>query len=176
MKTFSVIVLLAFIFGALIATTSQAHDKGKQESHATSAVKVGSTKDVAVINPGEFQWKKMDALPLRPEPGAFGVTVLGDPNKNGDYAKFVRWPAKFTVPSHWHTNDVYVVMIKGSMVIKRQGKADVAINEGGFFYLPAKLKYVATCDNECSFLVWGSKAFDIFYANPSDDPRKQAKK
>jgi hypothetical protein len=122
-----------------------------------------------------LKWKKMDAFPLQPAPGALGVTVLGDPGKDGDYAKFMKCPAHFAFPMHWYTNDVYVAMIRGSMSIRREGKSDAVIKEGGFFYLPSKLKSIAACDSDCRFLVWGSKVFDIFYVSQSDDPYKETK-
>jgi hypothetical protein len=57
-----------------------------------------------VINPAQLAWKPKDALP----PGAHGALVRGDPH-TGPYAFFGRFPARFTVPMHWHTNDVAVV-------------------------------------------------------------------
>jgi hypothetical protein len=74
-----------------------------------------------------LKWKKMDALPPQPAPGALSVTVLGDPGKDGDYAKFVKWPAHFTVSMLRHANDVYAAMIKGTMSIRCQGKSDAVI-------------------------------------------------
>ena len=75
---------------------------------------------------------------------------------------------------HWHTNAVLVVMTKNSMVITPEGAAPREIKEGGFFSLPAKMKYVAQCAQECVFLAWGDKPFDILYENPNDDPRNSA--
>jgi hypothetical protein len=49
------------------------------------------------------------------------------------------------------------------------------IEEGGYFFLPGAMRYVARCAAKCTFLAWGEKPFDILYANPKDDPRlKQA--
>jgi hypothetical protein len=64
-----------------------------------------------VVNPAQLAWKPKDALP----PGAHGAVVRGDPNQ-GPYAFFGRFPAKFTVPMHWHSEDVAVVMTQGTMV------------------------------------------------------------
>ncbi len=119
-----------------------------------------------VVNPSEFEWKPKEALP----PGASSTTVHGDPAE-GEYAFIARFPAGFTVPTHWHTNDVAVVLMKGSMTIRRDGRRDVAIREGGFLYLPGGMRYVAHTPAECVFLAYGSNPFDIFYANAEDDPR-----
>jgi len=117
---------------------------------------------------GALQWKPKEALP----PGAFASVVRGDPAK-GDYDFIARFPAHYTVPEHWHTHEVWVVMLKGSMTIARKGEKDVTIGESGFFSLPAAMHYVARCEGECSFLVHGNQPFDIFYADDKDDPRKK---
>ncbi len=116
----------------------------------------------------ELHWKPKDALP----PGAFGAAMRGDPAK-GDYDFVGKFPAKYTVPRHLHSNDVIVVMLKGAMVIGRQGKSDVPIAEHGLFVRPARLAYTAHCEAECVFLVHGDKPFDIIYSDPKDDPRKK---
>jgi hypothetical protein len=119
-----------------------------------------------VLNPGDLHWKPKDALP----PGAFGATLRGDPHA-GDYDFVGKFPAKYTVPLHYHSNDCYVVMLKSAMVISRPGQADVEIAEGGYFSLPARMQYTAHCEAECTFLVQGEKPFDIIYADQRDDPR-----
>jgi hypothetical protein len=121
-----------------------------------------------VSNPSSFQWKPKDTLP----PGAFATLVFGDTHV-GNYDFFGKFPAKYTVPMHWHTNDVMVVMMQGSMVIAREKMPDVEIKQGGFFMLPGGMKYTAHCEEECIFLAHGPKAFDIFYQNPKDDPRNK---
>jgi hypothetical protein len=122
-----------------------------------------------VMNPADLHWKVKDTLPQKPSP-AHSAVAWGDPAK-GAFAFFGKFPSGFTVPMHWHTNEVLVVMMKNSMVITPEGEAPREIKEGGFFSLPAKMKYVAQCAQECVFLAWGDKSFDIFYKNPKDDPR-----
>ena len=122
------------------------------------------------MNPADFHWKVKDTLPQKPSPAQAAV-VWGDPLK-GAYAFFGKFPAGFTVPMHWHTNEVLVVMTKNSMVITPEAGTPQEITEGGFFSLPAKMKYIAHCAQECVFLAWGDKPFDIFYQDPKDDPRK----
>lgn len=122
-----------------------------------------------VKNPGDRKWIRKDSLPQLPSP-AHSATVWGDP-ANGAYAFIGRFPAGFTVPAHWHTNEVLVMMTRNGMVITPEGGKAVEIMEGGFFSLPAGMKYVAHCARECEFLAWGDKAFDIFYGNSHDDPR-----
>ena len=128
-----------------------------------------ATQSLVVKNPADLQWKLKEALPQTPSP-AHAAVAWGDP-ATGAYAFFGKFPAGFTVPMHWHTNAVLVVMTKNSMVITPEGGVPREIQEGGFFSLPARMKYVAQCAQECVFLAWGDKPFDILYENLSDDPR-----
>ena len=139
---------------------------------AAGADTLAGKQQWVTLNPADLHWKLKDTLPQKPSP-AHAAVVWGDPPK-GAYAFFGKFPAGFTVPLHWHTNEVLVVMAKNSMVITPDGGAPREIIEGGFFSLPAGMKYVARCAQECVFLAWGDKPFDIFYANPQDDPRKSS--
>jgi hypothetical protein len=123
---------------------------------------------MVVLNPDQLNWQPKKTLP----PGANAAVAYGDPS-TGSYDFYGKFPAKYTVPMHWHTYDCNVVMIKGSMTIKRDNTPDKKIEQGGFFMLPGMMKYVAYCPKECIFLVHGEKPFDIFYADPKDDPRSK---
>jgi hypothetical protein len=125
-----------------------------------------SMDSMTVKNLSQLQWQPKKALP----PGAFSAAVYGDPAK-GNYDFYAKFPANFTVPMHWHSYDCTVIILKGSMTIKRDGLPDRKIEQYGFFTLPGKMKYVAYCSQECLFLAHGIQPFDIFYQNPKDDPR-----
>jgi len=133
-----------------------------------AAADVAKTDPMLVVNATDFHWKPKDALP----PGATGAVLRGDPAK-GAYDFVAKFPDKFTVPMHSHTNEMTVVMLEGTMVIGRAKMPDVSIEKTGLFVLPAKMAYTAHCEAACMFLVHGQKPFDIIYANPSDDPRKK---
>lgn len=123
---------------------------------------------MTVVQTAERHWKPKPALP----PGAFGANLWGDP-ATGPYGFVGKFPLNFRVPLHSHTNDVRVVMLKGNMVISYPGEPDVEIAEGGYFLLPAKRAYVATCAKGCEFLAFDQLPFDIIYADPKDDPRNR---
>jgi hypothetical protein len=130
-----------------------------------------AAEPLVAVNPADAHWKPKEALP----PGAFGATLRGDPTK-GDYDFIGKFPAKYTVPMHWHTSECVVVMRRGAMTIGRAGEKDQTIAEGGLFVLSAKLAYTAHCEAECEFLVHGTAPFDIIYSKPEDDPRKKSPK
>lgn len=124
--------------------------------------------DMIAKNISQLEWHPKPALP----PGAESAVVYGDPTK-GHFDFYGKFPAKYTVPMHWHSNDCNVIIIKGSMIIKRDNTPDITVEQGGFFTLPAKMKYVAYTPKECIFLVHGEEPFDITYVNPKDDPRNK---
>jgi len=126
-----------------------------------------SKAEMIVANPDSLHWKAKEALPK----GAFGAVVHGDPAK-GDYDFIARFPAHYTVPEHFHTNEMFVTMLKGSMTLARAGQPAVTVLEGGFFSLPAGMRYVARCEKECTFQVHGAQPFDLLYVDEKDDPRK----
>ena len=139
---------------------------------ALAAVAHAGADPMPVANPANLEWHPKPALP----PGAHGAVVHGDPAK-GEYGFFGRFPERYLVPKHFHTNDVQVAMMKGSMVIGgREGLPDVEIQQGGYFFLPAKMAYTAQCEKGCTFLAYGAQPFDIIYSDAKDDPRlaKQA--
>ncbi|MDV3278092.1 MAG: hypothetical protein LYZ69_06455 [Nitrososphaerales archaeon] len=119
-------------------------------------------------NPRDFHWKPKETLP----PGAHSFNVFGNPPE-GNYAFFGKFPAKYAVPMHWHTNDVWVAIIEGSMIIRRTGWQEVRIGRGGFFFLPRKMQYIVDCPEECVFLAYGYEPFDIHYLDENDDPRNR---
>lgn len=153
--TTRVVLLLSVLLLAIGATPVAAGDSGQ-------------TDPMLVVNSTDFHWKPKDALP----PGATGAVLRGDPAK-GAYDFVAKFPDKFTVPMHSHTNEMTVVMLEGTMVIGRPKKPDVSIAKDGLFVLPAKMAYTAHCETACTFLVHGQKPFDIIYTNASDDPRKK---
>ena len=121
---------------------------------------------MTIQNMSGLAWHAKQTLP----PGAVSALAYGDPAK-GHYCFYAKFPANYTVPAHWHSFTCMVVLIKGSMTIKREGMPDVSIAEGGFFTLPGKMKYVAYTPDECVFIAYGENPFDIIYVNPGDDPR-----
>src|SRR5262249_26896765 len=123
---------------------------------------------MTVVQTAERHWKPKLALP----PAAFGANLWGDP-ATGPYGFVGKFPVNFRVPLHSHTNDVRVVMLKGNMVITYPGELEVEIAEGGYFLLPARRAYVASCAKGCEFLAFDQLPFDIIYADRKEDPRER---
>ena len=129
---------------------------------------------MTVVQTADRDWKPQTALP----PGLSWAPLWGDPRR-GAYGLVARLPASYRVPLHSHANDVRVVMLKGTMVIGYPAEPEVEIAEGGYFLLPAKRAYVASCPKGCEFLAFDQLPFDILYAEgvepqPAPGPRRMA--
>jgi hypothetical protein len=121
---------------------------------------------VAVARPSELRWQPKETLPA----GAFAAVAHGDPHA-GPYAFYGRFPSGFRVPAHWHSADVEVILLAGTMHIERDGAAPRTIAPDEYVFLPAGLAYAAHCPEGCLFLAWGREPFDIHYVRAEDDPR-----
>lgn len=86
-----------------------------------------------------------DHLRMEPEQGLTSMTVLGDPSKPGIYVVRNRFAAGNTSRPHFHDQDRFVTVIKGTWYtdegdVFRPDKM-VPIREGGFMYHPAGLHH-----------------------------------
>lgn len=89
---------------------------------------------------------------MQPEAAANGARVMGDPSKPGIYVQRVRWaPGRGSRP-HFHNQDRYVTVIKGTWwaafgaVYKLEDM--VPIREGGFIFHPAGKPHYDTAKDE----------------------------
>ena len=89
---------------------------------------------------------------MQPEAAANGGRVMGDPSKPGIYVQRVRWaPGRGSRP-HFHNQDRYVTVIKGTWwaafgdVYKPENM--VPIKEGGFIFHPAGKPHYDTAKEE----------------------------
>src|SRR4051812_20221276 len=101
----------------------------------TLATSAGSQVDAQQSRP-----PLVDATHLRmdPEQGLTSMTVLGDPSKPGIYVLRNRFAAGNTSRPHYHDQDRFVTVIKGTWYtdegdVFRRDKM-VPIKQGGFMY------------------------------------------
>ncbi len=73
------------------------------------------------------------------------IAVLhGDPAKpNADV--FLKVPAKYVIPAHWHTSAERMVLVAGELEIEYTGHPATKLKAGMYAYGPAKAPHVATC-------------------------------
>jgi len=73
------------------------------------------------------------------------VTVLrGDP-ANGRSDVFLRTPANYSLPRHWHTSPEHMILVSGKLHVTYEGKKPSLLKSGSYAYGPAKAKHEARC-------------------------------
>ena len=75
------------------------------------------------------------------------VTVLrGDP-ANGRSDVFLRTPANYRLPPHWHTSPEHMILVAGRLYVTYEGQKPAVLRAGSYAYGPAKAKHEARCAN-----------------------------
>jgi len=113
---------------------------------------VGSTTTVAQEATGEqaiSRTHKDPQLKWSPCPPIFPkgceVTVLrGDP-ANGPSDVFLRTPANYRLPPHWHTSPEHMILVSGELHVTYEGQKPAVLRAGSYAYGPAKAKHEARC-------------------------------
>jgi quercetin dioxygenase-like cupin family protein len=125
-----------------------------------------------MMSPDKIAW---GPTPPGLPPGAQGAILLGDPDKEGPFVVRVKAPAGYVVPPHHHSKDEMVTVLSGKTgmamgeTVEKDSRKILA--PGGFAYMPAGMVHYAWCEEES--VISGNGPFDIIYANPKDDPRRQ---
>jgi quercetin dioxygenase-like cupin family protein len=133
-------------------------------------------KDHVVVSADRIKWGP--APPSLP-PGAQAALLAGDPTREGSvFTIRFKAPDGYKVPPHWHPADENVTVLKGSLLMGRGEKLDLAAAEevpaGGFSHMPKGMRHFAVAKGETIIQVHGLGPWDVHYVNPSDDPRKKS--
>ncbi len=158
MKTLSTTIM----FALLATTPAFAADAPKTKAEAMS------------INAAEIKWGP--APPDIPK-GAEIAVLHGDPSKKGPFTLRLKAPAGFKIPPHWHSNDEYLTILAGTLILHMGDTMDAPATNlavGGFHFLPAKMHHAAEAKVETVIQLEGMGPFDIHYLNPADNPNPAA--
>ena len=96
------------------------------------------SKSIAQIVPAEsVKW-----LPARP---GQDVSVLwGDP-RAGAYGRFNRFAAGFEDRPHYHTRDLRVVVVSGTMIVRVGEAASQEVGQGSYQFIPDGTPHTHSC-------------------------------
>ena len=82
----------------------------------------GMAQDKHVIVPsGDVQW---GPAPAALPPGAQISVLEGDPGRKGTVTLRLKFPARYTVPPHWHSMTERVTVLSGTLNIGMGDKLD----------------------------------------------------
>ena len=124
--------------------------------------------DFVRLSPDQVRWEDL--------PGGYGAqlaTIAGDPSGHGVYVQRVRFPPHVMDRPHWHPNDRYVTVLKGTWftgtgAVFDPGRA-VPLKPGSYMFHPAKALHWdgSNSDEEVIVQVFGVGPADTTPADPS---------
>jgi quercetin dioxygenase-like cupin family protein len=95
-------------------------------------------------------------------PGVKQAVLWGDP-ATGAFGTMMKFPAGFTAALHWHTANLRMVVVSGTVIHGPEGKPEVRLTAGSFLAEPSGYKHTTACDkaSECVFFMEGDGKFDL---------------
>lgn len=127
------------------------------------------------VTPNEVKWTK---APLLLPKGAEISVLEGDPKGVGAFTIRLKFPAGYTLPVHWSPGDERMTVLSGSVmleILQQNASLDPKggkMPAGSFVVFPAKMQYQLSFKEETIIQLAGLGPWEIFYLNPSDDPRQ----
>ena len=153
---------------AMLAIASFAFAQAKKAPAAPKAA-----HQMEVVAAESLKWSEI-------LPGATMAVVSGDPGKAGDlFVIRIKTVDGLKIPPHWHPQDEYITVLKGTFLIGMGEKWDAAGLKpqaaGTFIMMPKEMRHYAGSKGEAIVQVHGVGPFVINYVNPADDPANRAK-
>ena len=120
------------------------------------AAKEAAKKEIVQKTVADLTWKEV----------APGIPVMAAEDwkgPGGSHCGFNRFPKGFVVPSHFHSKDLYAVVIAGNWGSWAEGATEKLVGPGGHQFIPAKLKHSTKCGEaaECVVYECGPGPFDL---------------
>jgi quercetin dioxygenase-like cupin family protein len=126
-----------------------------------------SGPDFVRLTPEQVRWEDV--------PGGYGAqlaTIAGDPSGHGIYVQRVRFPPHVMDRPHWHPNDRYITVLKGTWFTGTGAVFDpghtVALKPGSYMFHPGKALHWdgSNSDEEVIVQVFGVGPADTTAADP----------
>ena len=146
---------------ALVATAAQAAEQAHMK----------------MLTPADLTWE--DAPPVIP-PGAKMAMLKGDPASEGVFILRFKVPDGYRIMPHWHPAYENVTVLSGKLYLGMgdtfdKSKATV-VPTGGFASMPPMMNHFAWVEGETEVQLTAFGPWQLYYVNPKDDPRNQAKR
>jgi quercetin dioxygenase-like cupin family protein len=124
---------------------------------AASEKKSAKKKEVIYVSSEQATFKEAT-------PGVSMAVLWGDPDK-GEHGTFTKFTPGYDAGTHTHTNDVWLVVIKGAYLYKDDA-GEKRVGPGEFIWIPGGHKHWSGGDKTEGALFYsgGSKKFDLIPA------------
>jgi quercetin dioxygenase-like cupin family protein len=153
MRTKAISVAMMMVAG--VAFAQEPGGTPAKPEHAATGTQPGH----AVFKPEQGQWMPFpDVFPK----GATMKVMNGDPAR-GAADMYMKFPAKYAVPWHFHSAFERIYVDKGAMKFEHLDGTSTTLTEGGFMALPSRMAHKVTCvsDQECTLFLSTDGLFDI---------------
>ena len=143
-----ILLLMTIVGFVYLAGTVTAQGPTKRAAGKKADTRTHPTQ--AVVRPAsQIRWKDVPDIE-----GVKRGVIWGNPEKTA-YGALEKMPASASLPSHWHSYDVSVVMLSGTLVIRLDGKPPQELGPGSYYFLPGGLKHTKVCKagEDCVVLV-----------------------
>jgi quercetin dioxygenase-like cupin family protein len=161
--------ILAFAVSMVVAAAVLAQAAGDAKAKMAPKTAMNAAKFMPAA---DMKWVDVDP---KAAPGNQIADLWGDHTK-GAYGAMIKFPAGFSVPLHTHTNGMKVVIVSGTFIHGPEGKPEVRLGPGSYFYQPGgNYRHTTACDkaSECVIFAESTGKFDI---KPVDAGKAPAKK
>ena len=161
--------ILAFAVSILVAAAVLAQAAG--EAKMKSAPKAAGNAP-KFMPAADMKWVELDP---KNGPGIMIADLWGDHTK-GAYGAITKFPAGFSAPLHTHTNAMKIVINSGTFIAGPEGKPEVRLGPGSYFWQPGgNYRHTTACDkaSECVFFSESTGKFDL---KPVGEAKAPAKK
>lgn len=150
----------------LCAPYAAAQGKGPHEEKKAPRIpeppRPPSTEEALVAQPRAAAWTPSERVGL---PKGAQVALIGqDPVTTGNTV-YLKCPAGWKMPAHWHHHTEYTTMISGKATMVVDGKTTV-LQPGAYVVTPGKAKHEVTCDEESLFVARWSGPADRNWVSP----------
>jgi quercetin dioxygenase-like cupin family protein len=149
----------SFILFGIAAAVAVVTPIGIAQEKAAKAKKTaaGKTKEVVYMSAENATYKET-------QPGVSMAVVWGDPDK-GAHGTFTKFVPGFDAKTHTHTNDVWLVVLKGAYLYRDEA-GDKRVGPGEFIRIPGGHKHWSGGDPTEGALFYqeGSGKFDLIEA------------
>jgi hypothetical protein len=136
------------------------------------AARVRQTPPMTLVPAPTIVWRDGPAsLP----PGVQLALLEGDPTQPGVFTMRLKFPDRFQVRPHWHTQMEHATVVAGTLHIGMGESFDAAATRalpaGSFGFWPAGTRHFAWMEGETILQLHGQGPWTITYVNGADDPR-----
>jgi hypothetical protein len=128
---------------------------------AASLLAQDAGKSQVVLTPAsELKWVDLDP---KGAPGVQIADLWGDHTK-GAFGAYLKLPAGFAVPLHWHTYEMRAAFVSGTYIQAPEGKPEVRLGPGSYMMQPGKgYNHITRCDAaaDCIIFFESDGPFDL---------------